>query len=140
MFIGEYSHKIDAKGRITIPSKFRELFDDKVIVTRGIDGCITIHTLSNWNEIYEKLKSLPTTKKEVRAYIHLIASKACECEFDKLGRILIPAGLIKDAQLEKDCVIVGSINHAEIWNQDKWQKHYEEAAANFENIAQSLEF
>lgn len=140
MFIGEFSHKIDSKGRITIPSKFRDIFGNKVVLTRGIDGCITIHTMEDWTEIYNKLKKLPTTKKEVRAYIHLIASKACECEFDKLGRILVPTGLIKDAGIQKDCVIVGSISHAEIWDEEKWNAHYANAAENFEEIAQSLEF
>lgn len=140
MFIGEYNHKLDSKGRIIIPNKFREIFKDKVVVTRGIDGCISVHTMEDWNTIYEKLKTLPTTKKEVRAYIHLIASKASECEFDSQGRILLPAALIKDAGLEKECVIVGSISHAEIWDLDRWNNHYSEAADNFEAIAQSLEF
>lgn len=140
MFIGEYNHKLDSKGRITLPSKFRELLGEKVVVTRGIDGCISVHTMEDWNEIYEKLKKLPTTKKEVRAYIHLIASKACECEFDGQGRILLPSSLIKDAALSKECVVVGSISHAEIWDLDRWNTHYESAAENFEEIAQSLEF
>ncbi len=140
MFIGEYNHKLDSKGRITLPSKFRELLGEKVVVTRGIDGCISVHTMEDWNEIYEKLKKLPTTKKEVRAYIHLIASKACECEFDGQGRILLPASLIKDAALTKECVVVGSISHAEIWDLERWNTHYESAAENFESIAQSLEF
>lgn len=140
MFIGEYNHKLDSKGRITLPSKFRELLGNKVVATRGIDGCVSIYTMEEWNEIYEKLKKLPTTKKEVRAYIHLVASKACECEFDAQGRILLPASLIKDAALEKECVVIGSISHIEVWDMERWNQHYEKAAENFELIAQSLEF
>lgn len=139
MFIGEFNHKLDTKGRIIIPAKFRELLGTKLVLTRGIDGCITVYTMEQWNEIYEKLKKLPTTKKEVRAYIHLIASKASECEFDSQGRILIPPALIKDANLTKNCVIVGSITHAEIWDEERWIAHYNAAAENFEEIAQSLE-
>lgn len=139
MFIGEFNHKLDTKGRIIIPAKFRELLGAKVVVTRGIDGCVSVHTMEEWMCIYEKLKQLPTTKKEVRAYIHLIASKASECEFDSQGRILIPTSLLKDANLTKKCVIVGSITHAEIWDEDRWTEHYNTAAENFEEIAQSLE-
>lgn len=139
MFIGEFNHKLDTKGRIIIPAKFRELLGEKVVVTRGIDGCVSVHTMEEWMRIYEKLKQLPTTKKEVRAYIHLIASKASECEFDSQGRILIPTSLLKDANLTKNCIIVGSITHAEIWDEERWNEHYNTAAENFEAIAQSLE-
>ena len=138
MFIGEYRHNLDTKGRIIVPAKFREQLSNNIILTRGLDGCITIYTLDQWKEIYEQLKKLPSTKREARMYIHMLTSKAAEVEIDRQGRILIPAGLIKEAKIEKESVIVGAFDHIEIWAENAWDSYYKEASESFEDIAESL--
>ena len=91
MFIGEYSHNLDNKGRIIIPSKFREELHSSFILTRGLDGCLTIYSVEQWNKIFEKINKLPTTKKAVRQYTRVLTSNASECVLDNQGRILIPS-------------------------------------------------
>ena len=93
MFIGEYSHNLDNKGRIIIPSKFREELHSSFILTRGLDGCLTIYSVEQWNKIFEKINKLPTTKKAVRQYTRVLTSNASECVLDNQGRILIPSNL-----------------------------------------------
>lgn len=138
VFIGEYRHNLDAKGRIIIPVKFREELGDLIIVTRGLDGCLSLYTQDQWKRLYATLRKLPSTKKESRMYIHMITAKACECELDAQGRILIPSSLCSDASLKKECVIVGVGDHAEIWSKDRWDSYYEEASASFESNAEEL--
>lgn len=138
MFIGEYRHNLDAKGRVIIPAKFREQLSYNIILTRGLDGCITVYTQDQWQIIYEQLKKLPTTKRESRMYIHMITSKAAEVEIDKQGRVLIPSSLISEANIEKACVIVGAADHFEIWSQESWDAYYQTASESFEDIAESL--
>ncbi|HEY4537518.1 MAG TPA: division/cell wall cluster transcriptional repressor MraZ [Erysipelothrix sp.] len=138
MFMGEYRHKIDTKGRLIIPADFRDELQDKMVVTKGLDGCLAIYTMEQWQEEYEKLKQLPTTNRKARMYVHMIMAKAAQCELDAHNRIRIPAHLVKEAELEKDCVIVGVSDHVEIWNEEKWDAYYDVASENFEDIAESL--
>lgn len=138
MFMGEYQHNIDAKGRIIIPAKFREELGSSMIVTRGLDGCLTIYTNEQWLMVVENLKKLPSTKREARMYTHMLMSKAADCELDSQGRIRIPAHLSKEAALEKHCVLVGVNDHVEIWDQGRWDQYYDMASENFEDIAESL--
>lgn len=138
MFMGEYLHNIDAKGRLTLPAKFREQLSAKVIVTRGVDGCLTIYPQPTWEALVEKLMQLPTTKKEARMYVHLLMAKACECEIDGQGRILISSALIKEAKLMKQCAIVGAANKIEIWDQVRWEEYYSNASENFGDIAEAM--
>ena len=138
VFMGEYRHSLDSKGRIIIPSKFRDELKENFVVTRGLDGCLTIYTQAQWLEVFEQLKKLPNTKRETRMYIHMLTSKATECNPDNQGRILIPAALLKEAAIEKECVIVGVADHVEIWAKDRWESYYEEASESFEDIAEAL--
>lgn len=138
MFIGEYRHNIDAKGRIIIPAKFREMLAEKMIVTRGLDGCLTIYTLEEWEVIFEQLKKLPNTKRESRMYVHMLTSKAAECEVDGQGRILLPAPLLEEAAIVKECVVVGVADHVEIWAKERWDAYYEQASTSFEEVAEQL--
>lgn len=138
MFMGQYQHNIDAKGRIIVPSKFRQELGERMIVTRWLDGCLAIYTESQWEQIYENLKKLPSTKREVRMYTHMIMSKASECEIDTQGRIRIPAHLVSDAKLEKNCMVVGVSDHVEIWDESRWNAYTDAASENFEEIAESL--
>ena len=138
MFIGEYSHNIDAKGRIIIPAKFRDELHSTFILTNGLDGCLTIYSLEQWNKIFENINKLPTTKKATRQYIHMLTSKACECSLDNQGRIIIPNYLALPVGIKKECVVVGANDHVEIWDKDTWNTYYEEAQSSFEDIAESL--
>ncbi len=140
MFMGEYKHNLDAKGRITLPSKFREKFDDTVIVARGFDGCLSVYTPQEWEKFYTKLQQMPITKKQTRAFVRMITSKATECEIDKMGRINIPPGLREQAHLEKNCSIVGSLNHVEIWDTNMWEDYYNQENEQFEEIAEEMDF
>ena len=138
MFIGEYSHTLDAKGRLIIPSKFREELHTSFILTRGLDGCLTIYSLKQWEKIFEEINKLPDTKKDTRKYVRVLTSNATECALDAQGRILIPDNLLKAVAIEKDCVVVGANDHIEIWNEEAWKKYYEDAAKNFEDVAENL--
>ena len=138
MFIGEYSHTLDAKGRLIIPSKFREELHTSFILTRGLDGCLTIYSLKQWEKIFEEINKLPDTKKNTRMYVRVLTSNATECSLDGQGRILIPDTLLKAVTIEKDCKVVGANDHIEIWNEEAWKKYYEDAAKNFEDVAENL--
>ncbi|HCT63257.1 MAG TPA: cell division/cell wall cluster transcriptional repressor MraZ [Erysipelotrichaceae bacterium] len=138
MFIGEYRHNTDNKGRIIIPARFRDDLGERVVLTRGLDGCITVYTLAQWNKVLEGLRVLPTTKKESRMYIHMLTAKAAECEFDAQGRVLLPQSLIQEAAIEKECVVIGVVDHVEIWSSHRWDTYYADASASFETIAEQL--
>lgn len=138
MFMGEYAHNIDRKGRIIIPAKFREELGNVIIITRGLDGCLSVYTKEQWEAIYEQLMKLPSTKKDARMFVRMMTSKAAECEIDNQGRVLIPSPLIKLANLEKECMVIGAANHVEIWSKENWEPVDEEANANFEEIAENL--
>lgn len=138
MFMGEYQHNLDAKGRLIIPAKFRSELGMNMIVTQGLDGCLSIYTKEAWDKIYAQLQLLPTTKKEARAFVRILISKASEVEIDNQGRILIPAGLLKQAHIEKECTIVGAGEKVEIWASDAWANYLNESEESFEDLAESL--
>ncbi len=138
MFMGEYRHSLDAKNRIIIPAKFREELGNTFIVTKGLDGCLTIYTESEWEKIIEQLEKLPTTKKEARQYVRYLTSKASECEIDGQGRIQLPQVLVNSAEMKKKCVVVGAADHVEIWAEERWNAYEEEASESFESIAETL--
>ena len=138
MFMGEYAHNIDKKGRIIIPAKFREELGEHVIITRGLDGCLAVYTKEQWETIYEQLMKLPSTKKDARMFVRMMTSKAAECEIDAQGRVLIPSPLVKLAELVKECMVIGAANHVEIWSRERWEPVDEEENDAFEDIAESL--
>lgn len=128
MFMGEFEHSIDAKGRIIIPSRFREELGDKFVVTVGLDGCLFVYPLNEWEAFSAEIRKLPGTK-EARQLQRLFFGKAAACEADKQGRILIPAVLREAAGLEKDIVFVGVLNKIEIWSKERF-----ECNNDFENV------
>jgi len=136
--MGEFQHNLDTKGRIIIPAKFRDELGEEMVVTRWLDGCLAIYTMDKWMNLYEKLQTLPSTKREARRFTHMIMAKASECTLDSQGRIRVPAPLIKEANLEKECVVIGVSDHVEIWDKDRWNEYYEVASESFEDIAESL--
>ena len=134
MFMGEFRHNIDAKGRLIIPSKLREQCGKSVVITRGFDGCLALYTQEGWNDYYQKLQTLPKTKKEARNFVRIITSRASECEFDKLGRVNIPNVLRLEGKLEKECIIVGVGDHVEIWNQARWEDYYDKISESLDGF------
>lgn len=138
MFIGQYNNKLDVKGRISIPVKFREELGNKFVITRGLDSCLFVYSLDEWQKIEAKIKSLPITNKNARLFQRFFFSGATEVELDKQGRINIPNSLIKHAYLEKECVINGVSNRLEIWDNNKWELQLTESEGAFEEIAEEL--
>lgn len=120
MFMGEYNHSIDAKGRIIVPAKFREELGEEFVVTLGLDGCLFVYPDTEWQSFVEKLKSLPGNR-EARQLQRYFLAGAVTCEADKQGRILIPSKLREHAQLEKDVVFVGVLGKIEIWSRERWE-------------------
>ena len=123
MFMGEYSHSIDAKGRLIIPSRFRDELGDEFILTKGLDGCLSIYPQQEWAEFEQKLRALPLTSKNARTFTRFFVASAAPWELDKQGRILVPAPLREYAGLEKDVVLTGNINRIEIWSKRKWSEN-----------------
>ena len=121
MFMGEYNHTIDQKGRLIIPSRLREGLGDKFVVTKGLDGCLLVYDNTEWERFEEQLKDLPTSQKAARQFVRFFLAGACEAEVDKMGRILIPGNLREFASLTKDVVLVGVGKKVEIWDHDRYQ-------------------
>ena len=138
MFIGEYQHNLDAKGRIIIPSRFRDELNTSFILTRGLDGCLTIYSLEQWEKMFVEINKLPTTKKAARQYVRMLTSTATECVLDNQGRIQIPSFLSKPVNIQKECVVIGANDHIEIWDKATWNNYYLEASENFEDVAENL--
>lgn len=134
VFIGEYQHTLDTKGRVIMPSKFREGLGVRFIVTKGLDNCLFVYSLDEWQELESRLHTLPLTSKDARAFIRFFFSGATECELDKQGRILIPANLREYGQLDKDLVIIGVASRVEIWGRERWEDYNDEANLDLESI------
>lgn len=138
MFIGEYHHTIDEKGRIIIPAKFREELGDSFIITRGIENCLFVYSMENWNKICDKLNSLPFTKKDARVFNRFFMSGATNVELDKQGRVNISSPLIQYANISKECVIIGTGDRLEIWSQEDWDLFFNSSKDNMSDIAENL--
>lgn len=138
MFIGEFQHSLDEKGRLIIPVKLREGLGDRFIATRGLDDCVFIYPLPEWEALQQKLKVLPSTKADARAFMRFFFSGAAECELDRQGRTLIPAALREYARLERDVVITGVSSRVEIWSAEAWQKYRQETGENIAVIAEKI--
>ncbi|MEK4761642.1 division/cell wall cluster transcriptional repressor MraZ [Viridibacillus sp. FSL E2-0187] len=138
MFMGEYQHSIDAKGRLIIPAKFREHLTEGFVITRGLDNCLFGYPILEWRKLEEKLKQLPVTKKDARAFTRFFFSGATEVEVDKQGRINIPGNLLTHANVQKDCVVLGVSNRIEIWSKESWQNYFAESEESFNDIAENM--
>ena len=138
MFIGEYEHSVDAKGRVIMPVKLREDIGEKFIVTKGLDGCLFAYSQTEWNNFEGKLKTLPLTNKNARDFVRFFLSGAVECEIDKQGRFLIPANLREYAMLEKEIIIIGVGTRIEIWNREEWKKYSSDENISADEIAENM--
>lgn len=138
MFYGEYQHSVDPKGRVIVPAKFREGLGEKFIVTKGLDNCLFAYSPSEWTNLEAKLKSLPMTNKDARAFIRFFFAGATECEVDKQGRILIPQNLREYAAIEKDVYVIGVSTRVEIWDKTKWEDYSGDDNINPDSIAEKM--
>lgn len=138
MFIGEYQHSIDPKKRLAVPSKFRNELKNKVVVTRGLDKCLFIYPVKVWEELANKLGTMPVGEAATRSFIRLMLAGAIDVEVDKQGRILIPDYLKEYAALDKNVVIAGIYNRLEIWDETKWSSYKKDAEKNSDEIAEQL--
>ncbi|RKN86898.1 division/cell wall cluster transcriptional repressor MraZ [Paenibacillus ginsengarvi] len=138
MFMGEYQHSIDEKGRMIVPAKFRESLGAQFVVTRGLDNCLFVYPHAEWTVLEQKLKSLSLMKADARAFTRFFFSGATECELDKQGRINIPNNLCEYAKLVKDCVVLGVSNRVEIWSREIWEHYFKQSEESFNEIAEKL--
>ena len=137
MFMGEYNHTIDAKGASDHPSRFRELLGEEFVLTRGLDGCLSIYPMDEWVAFEEKLRALPLTNKDARTFSRFFVAGATACQLDKQGRILVPQTLRQFAGLDKDVVLTGNLNRIEVWSKEKWSENcnYDD----MDSIAESMQ-
>lgn len=138
MFMGEYHHSLDEKGRLIIPAKFREALGPTFVITRGLDQCLFIYPMSEWMTLEQKLKSLPLMKSDARAFTRFFFSGAVECELDKQGRVTIPGNLRDHARIDKECVVIGVSNRVEVWSKEGWETYFRQSEASFNEIAEKL--
>lgn len=136
--MGEYQHTIDEKGRMIIPSKFRDELGARFIITRGLDNCLFVYPEQEWRNIEQKLKSLPFTRSDARAFTRFFFSGATECELDKQGRVNIPANLRQYSKLAKDCVVIGVSSRVEIWSKEVWSEYFDHSEDSFNEIAEKI--
>ncbi|AKL95634.1 transcriptional reglator MraZ [Clostridium aceticum] len=139
MFIGEYNHSIDSKGRLSIPSRFREELGEHFIITKGLDNCLFLYPLEEWKVVEDKLKKLPMTNKDARAFVRFFFAGAAECELDHQGRIRVPNNLRQHALLEKEAVIIGVATRVEIWSIQQWQQYNDDANLSYDEIAVKMQ-
>ena len=138
MLMGEYHHNIDDKGRLTIPSKFRDDLGEKFVITRGLENCLFAYSLEDFQKIVAELQKIPFTKKDARQFMRFFLSGATTVEFDKQGRINISSPLISYAGLKKECIIIGTGDRLEIWSSDNWNDFFDTTKDNMSDIAENL--
>ena len=138
MLLGEYHHNIDDKGRLVIPTKYREELGDNFVITRGIEKCLYVYSQKEWDKLVTKLNTLPFTKKAARTFTRSLFAGATVCDFDKSGRINIASPLVSYAGLDKECVIIGVNDRLEIWSEIAFNQFMEENSQDLEEIAEHL--
>lgn len=138
MFIGEYQHSLDTKGRVIIPSKFREELGEEFVITKGLDGCLFVYSKSEWKKLEEKLQQLPISNKEARAFVRFFFAGATECVLDKQGRALLPQNLREHAHLKREAVVIGVMSRIEIWDREYWDEYSEDENIDPDLLAEKM--
>lgn len=138
MFIGEYHHSVDEKGRMAVPAKFRSKLQQGAVVTKGLDNCLVVYPRAEWENLAQKLSSLPISQANTRAFSRLMLAGAMDVELDKQGRMLLPEYLRSYSELGKKAVVAGLYNRIEIWDADKWESYRNETEAASNEIAEQL--
>ena len=139
MFIGEYVYTIDHKKRLSIPSKFRKEIGEKAVLTTGLDNCLVVYPMTEWQKVAKKLESLPDGQTDARGFVRIMLSGAVEVNFDQLGRILVPDYLKDYAVLKKNVSILGLSNRIEIWDQKRWQDYKDKSQKDIGDMAARLQ-
>jgi len=138
MFIGEYAHTLDEKGRLSLPAKFRREIQDGIVVTRGLDGCLFTYPQAEWEIMARKLAGLPLSSPDSRAFTRLMLAGACDGNIDSQGRIMIPEYLRQYAGLGKNAIVTGLYNRIEIWNEDSWNEYKTRTERNTNQLAEAM--
>lgn len=138
MFLGEYEHNIDQKGRLAVPAKFRSALDDGAVVTRGLDNCLVLYPKKEWEALANRIATLPITDPSARAFSRFMLAGACAVDTDKQGRIMLPAYLRQYAKLGANVVVTGLYNRIEIWDKTTWSTYSSDAEANSSEVASRL--
>ena len=138
MFIGEYQHNIDAKGRLAVPVKFRKDLSKGAVVTKGLDDCLFLYTKEEWQKLADKLAKLPISKANTRAFARLMLAGAMDVEVDRQGRMLLPDYLRQYSGIKKKAIIAGLYNRLEIWDEQKWNKYKQGMETKSGDIAEAL--
>ena len=138
MFIGEYSHNIDQKGRLAIPVKFRSKLSDGAVITRGLDNCLFIYALDEWEKLAEKLSNLPIGQANARSFARMMLAGAMDVTVDRQGRVIIPTYLREFAGIKGATVVAGLFNRLEVWNETAWKEYKEKAESQSTDIAEKM--
>ncbi|MDD5749375.1 MAG: division/cell wall cluster transcriptional repressor MraZ [Patescibacteria group bacterium] len=138
MFIGEYKYNLDSKNRLAMPSKFRNLFKDGAVITKGLDNCLFIYTAKEWNKLVEKLANLPISQAKSRAFSRLMLAGAMDVALDDQGRVVLPDYLKQFAGLSKKVVLAGLYNRLELWDEKMWGKYQRTSEKDSNEIAEGL--
>ncbi len=138
MFIGQYEHQLEAKGRLSIPKKFRAQLESGAVLSQGLDGCLFLYPKSIWEQLVLKLSQLPLTKIDARSFLRSLSYTASEVELDKIGRILLPDYLKKYAEISETCILAGAIERIEIWSKSRFLSYTTEINSKSSEIAEKL--
>ena len=138
MFFGSYTHNLDDKGRLVIPSKMRDELGSKAYILKGFDGALSIYKESDFQNLVVELKNLPFNKKNSRAYLRIQLASACELDVDRQGRALLPTQLLNKYQIGKEVIVIGALDHIEVWNRTDYEEYEKSADSSFETIAEEL--
>ena len=139
MLMGEFHHTLDGKGRLILPSRFRELLGNGFVITRGLEKCLFVYTNEQWATVQERLQNLAFTNATNRAFIRFFLSGAIDCQLDRQGRVLLPQNLRDYAKLDRDAAIIGVLDRLEIWDRTSWEEYRDHTDDDFENLAEQLD-
>lgn len=138
MFIGEYNHSVDTKGRMNVPAKFREDLGERFYMTKGLDNCLFMFPEAEWRVFEEKLKTLPLTNRNARAFVRLFFAGATECTLDKQGRVNIPQTLRDHGQIAKEVIVIGVGTRVELWSESNWTEYNDPDNISYDDIAEQM--
>jgi len=138
MFIGEFSHSVDDKGRLAVPVKFRADLIGEVVITKGLDGCLFLYTRKEWDKLVEKIKQMPISQGNARAFSRLMLGGAIDSVPDKQGRINLPKYLLSYAGIKTNVVVAGLYDRLEIWDAKRWDEYKKKTEKDVEKLAEQL--
>ena len=139
MFFGSFVHNLDNKGRLVIPSKMRDELGAKAYILKGFDGALSIYKESDFENLVKQINALPFNKKSSRAYLRVQLASVCELDIDRQGRALLPTQLLSKYKIGKEVIVIGALDHIEVWNKADYEAYEKAADSSFEEIAEELD-